>query len=571
MDRPPLPAQSSPYSLHFTRPKNSLPQLPTTTNLQRTPDLSRPPISLHLPPKASTTPPSNPNYTPVSDIPAASRKTEAPFPSTPKPYSNTTPWKRKPVPVKTDGLVKLPEAKTKLAIIVVGAGISGLTVAIGLKSAGHEVTILEASEVLADIGAGIQIAPNATRILGRLGLLQDVMQHATVLESCSMRRWEDDSELGNGQMGNDAERRYGAPLGVVHRGDLQAVLLAEVRRRRIPIHLSSRVVEVDEFFGARVKLERGQWLSADVVLACDGIKSTVRRQIAKTFGLSDMSVPTGDAAYRLQIPRSKIANSGNKRVKELINRNTGTRWLGPGGHIMAYPIRRGTIYNMVLMHPDTRLLSDNGNTGKRESWTNKGSKKEMVGFYKAWNPVIRDLIDMVPNGEVLEWTLNTHHPLPSWSMNRCALLGDACHPMLPYVAQGAAQGIEDAAVLTLTLSLISSKEEIGTALGVYELVRKERAERVQRSAERTRNVLHFVDGEEQIERDMKMRGASESMKRNAKDGEWKRENPDQWCDREWQDFMWGTDIMQQTVDNWCNLVQKVERRNVTDLNATMCC
>lgn len=195
---------------------------------------------------------------------------------------------------------------------------------------------------------------------------------------------------------------------------------------------------------------------------------------------------------------------------------------GPHGHIMAYPIKNNTVYNMVLIHPQKETQDAD------ESWTSKGDKKEMMNFYKNWNGMVKDLLSYVPDGEVMEWTLNSHRPLPSWIENKCVLIGDACHPMLPYVSQGAAQAIEDAGLLTCALSL-AGKEELDTALKVYEAVRKERGEKIQNSAAVTRKALHLVDGEEQRKRDLAIRDGGKEGGRN----------PDLWADREWQDFMWG--------------------------------
>lgn len=212
---------------------------------------------------------------------------------------------------------------------------------------------------------------------------------------------------------------------------------------------------------------------------------------------------------------------------------------------MAYPVRSNKLYNMVLIHPIRR---DQVNT---ESWTNRGTKAEMLKQYSGWNPTVRHLMSYVPDGEVMEWTLNLHSPLHSWVENKFVLLGDSCHPMLPYVAQGAANAVEDAAVLTVALSLIESTDEIPSALVAYEAIRKSRGEAIQASASATQKVLHLPDGPEQEERDRKIKEstlAATSLANSA--GTAEKRNPDLWADQQWQDFMWGVDVMKETFERW---------------------
>lgn len=181
---------------------------------------------------------------------------------------------------------------------------------------------------------------------------------------------------------------------------------------------------------------------------------------------------------------------------------------------MAYPNKNNTVYNMVLIppqKPDGQQI---------ESWTNKGDEEEIMELYEGWNDTVRNLLYYVPDGEVIEWTFKTHRPLPRWIENKCALIGDLCHPMLPYVAQGAAQVIEDAGVLTVALSLT---DDVPTALGVYEAGRKSRGESIHNNAATTRKALHLPDGSEQEKRDLAI----------GRTGP----NPDLWADHEWQDFV----------------------------------
>ena len=327
-------------------------------------------------------------------------------------------------------------------------------------------------------------------------------------------------------------------MSVVHRGDLQRILLEAVHAVKVDVRLKHKVIKADPEFKARVQVESGDWLEGDVVIAADGIKSDIRYQMASSRGVEDYTTSTGDAAYRVIIPREKLQE--DERALELLNSNIGIRWMGPSGHIMAYPIKNNNAYNMVLIHPQK---PDAKNT---ESWTNKGDKGEMLDCYKGWNGLVRNLLSKGPEGEINEWTLNSHCPLPHWVENECALIGDSCHPMLPYVAQGAAQAIEDAAVLTVSLSLA---DDVPTALRVYEAVRKSRAEAIQNSAAMTRHVLHLPDGPEQEERDKAIAGQGP--------------NPDLWVDRDWQDFMWGVDVMRDTLQDWGKWVAQVqEHRHV---------
>ena len=268
---------------------------------------------------------------------------------------------------------KHAKAAKPLRVIIVGAGIAGLAAGLGFKQTGHQVIILEQVHEIAEVGAGIQVAPNAARILARFGILEEVLADATLLEKNSLRRYTDDEELGTAPLMPGIGETYGAPLSVIHRGDLQRILLNAAKRVGIEIRTATKVVAVDADFHARVRTKAGEWVEGDVVIAADGIKSDIRRQIAASHGHRDLSAPTGDAAYRVLIPKEKMTH--DQRAMELLNQNVGMRWMGPGGHIMAYPIKRNTVYNMVLLHP-----AKPHQTGE-ESWTTKGDKQEMMDFY----------------------------------------------------------------------------------------------------------------------------------------------------------------------------------------------
>lgn len=445
----------------------------------------------------------------------------------------------------------LPEQRLK--VIIVGAGIAGLVTGIALKRSGHEVIILEQVKEIAEVGAGIQMAPNNLRILGRLGVLPEILKSTNLMEKNSLRRWKDNEELGTAPLMPQIADRYGAPIGVIHRGDLQRILLEAAKKEQCDIRTDHKVVKADDKFEARVQLVSGEWISGDIVIAADGIKSSLRAQIAAHHNHKDHATPTGDSAYRILIPKDKLSH--DPEAAALLSSNTGMRWMGPGGHIMAYPVKNNTVYNMVLLHPEHKAQSDNSTAEETESWTRRGSKSEMLNFYKDWCPTVRNLLSYVPEGEVMEWTLNSHAPLPAWHENKIVLIGDACHPMLPYVAQGAAQAIEDAAVLQCTLA--KSSTDVPLAIAVYEEVRKARAEAVQSSAATTRKALHLNDGPEQRERDQRIRDASRGQ----------GENPDLWADPAFQAFIWGVDVMRDTLVRWPEWRARAAGTHLHDLAA----
>ncbi|KAK4705133.1 hypothetical protein P7C70_g1076, partial [Phenoliferia sp. Uapishka_3] len=408
-----------------------------------------------------------------------------------------------------------------LRISVIGAGIGGLATALACSKAGfRDVTVYESANEIAEVGAGIQLPPNETRILRRLGVLEALRPSAVALSKNSLRRYANDAVLGETQLMPSVEEKYGAPLWVAHRADLQRVLRegCEAAVPKVTIKTASRVSEVD-FPGTRIKIGE-QWIESDVILVGDGVKSHTRAQLLELHGQRDMPHETGDAAYRIIIPREDLES--DPELLAYVESSVGYRWMGPGGHIMAYPMKAHTVFNMVLLHPDVNNTS--------ESWTSKGSKKEMLEFYKDWNPIVKRFLAFVKADEVMEWKLNDHAPLPTWTENHTALLGDACHPMLPYVAQGAAQAVEDGACLAAALAFVDDVSRVPNALAGYESVRKDRAEKIQASAAATKASLHLPDGPKQEQRDELIRAAEHGGA-----------NPDKWSDSTWQQFMWGTD------------------------------
>ncbi|GAB1195008.1 hypothetical protein APSETT444_004260 [Aspergillus pseudonomiae] len=343
------------------------------------------------------------------------------------------------------------------------------------------------------------------------------------LEHIHVRRWQDGSLLGT----MPVNKTYGQQV-VIHRADLHNALIEQaLALPNVELRVNSTVTDV-QFDPASVTLADDTVVRGDVVIAADGIKSTIRGHLLGEDSPSK-AIPTGDAAYRIMLPRSTMEK--DPELKELLDEPQATRWIGPDRHIIAYPVRKHELFNVVLLHPDGH--------GVEESWTTKGSKQEMVDNYRGWDRRVQKLIKLVAEDEVLEWKLCLHSPLKTWIKDSVALIGDACHPMLPYVAQGAAQAVEDAAALGVLLSTISSKHEIPVALRAYEKSRKQRAETVQQSGSANRITLHLPDGPEQQARD-------EQFRRSMTGGS----NPDRWADRETQTFLWGWDAEKAALEAW---------------------
>lgn len=205
---------------------------------------------------------------------------------------------------------------------------------------------------------------------------------------------------------------------VIHRADLHnAIIDRAIALPNVELRENSPVKDVT-FSPASVTLANGDIVRGDVVIGADGIKSTIRSHLLEDSTIK--AVATGDAAYRIMLPREVMEK--DPELKALIDEPQATRWLGPSRHIIAYPVRKHELYNVVLLHPDSH--------GVEESWTTKGSKQEVVDNYDGWDSKVRKLIDLVDDNEVLEWKLCLHHPLRTWIRGSVALIGDACHPML---------------------------------------------------------------------------------------------------------------------------------------------
>ncbi|PHH73601.1 hypothetical protein CDD80_3711 [Ophiocordyceps camponoti-rufipedis] len=326
----------------------------------------------------------------------------------------------------------------------------------------------------------------------------------------------------------DAGHRYGAPALVMHRGDLYRILLTAARAAGCRILTRRRVVGIEPGPPPRVQTEDGDWHEADIVLGADGVRSVMRAYVAGTDDATGLQ-PTGDAAYRILIPHDRLAR--HETLGALVNRRETIRWIGPDGHVIGYPIRHHALYNVVVLHSEKPNPSPTTANGQVQR-----AKADAVDLCRNWSPSVRDLVSCLPEGDVTEWLLYTHPPLSRWVRNRVALLGDACHPMLPYTAQGAACAIEDAAALITAFAHRLPSPD--AALALYERIRKPTSETAQASTARQRSVLHLPDGIAQSRRDSAIRAAALAPL---------LPNPDLWLDRAWQDRVWGYDVVGDTL------------------------
>lgn len=367
----------------------------------------------------------------------------------------------------------------KLQVAVIGGGIGGLSAALAMLKAGCDVHVYEAAPKFGEIGAGIQISPNASRLLYRLGLKGAMDECGVRPIAVHQRRWDDGRTLQRAPLGPDVEAAFGAPYYHFHRGDLAALLAAALPQERA--HAGHRLVDIEER-GRRVvaRFANGASAEADLIVGADGIHSRVREIL---FGAEQPRF-TGCAAWRGLVPAERIAHLGIEVASHL--------WMGPGGHCVHYWVSGRKLMNVVC-------IVEHGNW-TRESWTDRGNVADVLARYEGWHETVRSLIAAFP--ETFIWALHDRAPLESWSRGHVTLLGDACHPMLPMAAQGAAQAIEDGAALAALLEAMPG--DVPGALARYEAVRKPRATRLQELSAVNRTRFHMPDGPEQQKRDALM-------------------------------------------------------------------
>ncbi len=340
-------------------------------------------------------------------------------------------------------------------IMIAGAGIGGLTAALALLRRGFAVDIFEKADVLSEVGAGIQVSPNAMRVLTNLGLEDEIKKIYFIPKTREMRLWNTGDASRGPARNEEMIERFGYPHCTVHRADLQAILSnAVLKFASAKLHLGSQVVDFDQdAHSASVTLADGTVHRGDVLVGADGIHSKVRH---KLFGVSSARF-TGGLAWRGTIPIEKLPEKMRER--------TGQTWVGPHGHFTVYPIRRGELIN-VVGHVDR---SD----WQVESWFEKGDPAEFLRDFTGWHEEIQTMIRAIT--EPYKWALFLHDTLPRWSVGRVTLLGDACHPMVPYLAQGANQALEDGMILARCLD---GFDDVETALSRYDAVRIPRSTRV---------------------------------------------------------------------------------------------
>jgi salicylate hydroxylase len=376
--------------------------------------------------------------------------------------------------------------RTDLSVAVIGGGIGGLAAALSLLRAGLDVHVYERARTLSEVGAGIQVSPNASRILHRLGLADYLADLGVKPLAWHQRRWDDGRTLLRTPLAGAVEAAFGFPHYQMHRADVLATLVRALPPDRL--HIGHRFTGlVDHGDHVEAEFENGRHIGVDALVGADGIHSTVRHVL---FGPEKPHF-TGCVAYRGLVPADGLAHLDLEVTAQV--------WMGPGKHFVHYYVQNRRLINFVAII--------DRDTWTRESWTDRGEVADALAAFEGWHPQVRGILGAVD--ETFIWALFDRKPMTRWSVGRVTLLGDACHAMLPFMAQGAAQAIEDGATLAVCLSRIDARA-VPNALRRYEALRLPRASRVQGLSEANKTRFHLPDGAAQQARDAEMaRGATD--------------------------------------------------------------
>lgn len=342
-----------------------------------------------------------------------------------------------------------------MRIGIVGAGIGGLTAALALLRRGFDVTVYEQARELREVGAGLQIAANGTRVLAELDVLDRVLASGFQPQGKEVRLWNTGKTWRLFDLGVESIERYGFPYVTIHRGDLHSALVDAVRQCKPGAIRLNHHFESLEQDGRMVELrfDNQPSVRCELTIGADGVHSAMRRNL---FGAGKAEF-TGIVAWRGLIPMA--------RLPERLKCAAGTNWIGPGGHVIHYPLRADELMNFtsVVENRDWTV----------ESWSAPGTVEQYLADYPGWHPDVHEYIRNIESP--FRWALFSRPPMPQWTRGRATLLGDACHPALPFLAQGATMAIEDALVLARALSEYADPEQ---ALCRYEDARIGRTSRM---------------------------------------------------------------------------------------------
>lgn len=358
-----------------------------------------------------------------------------------------------------------------LNIALVGGGIAGLTAAIALAKSGHQVTLYEATSAWGDVGAGITLAPNAMRGLDYIGVGDAIVATGIEPSAQKITHWQSGETLLAVDRSKTREQ-YSSAYVYIHRADLHHILVAEAEKSGVKIHLAKAVSKVD-FTGQKPLLTfaDNSQAEADLIVGADGLKSQVRQ-------LFDPIAPhfSGHIAFRALAPATP-------QIQHLIDQ--AGMHIGPGKMVVRYPLRKGTLLNLVF------FARENGWT--EDGWSIPAELDELKKLYSEWCPDIQALIDAIRPGTVFKWAINEHSPLDRWTQDgKVVLIGDAAHAMTPFLGQGAATGIEDAIMLSRAIQESASSED---ALSRYVAARLDRTTFIQRESNENANRLQGQESE----------------------------------------------------------------------------
>ena len=368
-------------------------------------------------------------------------------------------------------------------VAIVGGGLGGLAAAAFLHQAGIPATVYEQARALREVGAGIMVPPNAVRMLRRLGVLGPFRERAIRLDiGWEFRRWQDGTVLSAQDLAAKSGRLYGEDTYTTHRADLLDSILSAVPPGTVQLgrRLDGFSASPD---GVRLRFADGERTEADVLVGADGIHSVIRAALTEPVP----PVHSGMSAFRALVPAAAAPDFARRPAQSV--------WLGPGHHVVHYPVGGGELINMVAVGP-----ADDRDT---ESWTATATVEEFVAEYKGWDDRLTTLIKAARTPG--RWALLIRQPLPRWTQGPVTLLGDAAHPMLPFLGQGAAQAFEDAAVLAVCLA--ADPDDPQRALRRYAAERIDRASQVQLGSHARADFNHLPDGPDQRVRDDELRAA----------------------------------------------------------------